>query len=252
MGDRAEGPLGTERANPAIRDEVPSLEADWDTFCAIEDEIGAAESTGIEARWRCGRMLLRYEKRQGSKRSALVDAVRRLSSEFSLSETELYDRRQFAEDYPDFSDASEKFSSWRSVLEGGLGQRGKRAPAERPPAPPVPEGQYSLVYADPPWQYANKATRGAAEKHYPTLSVAAVLRLPLGFRQLGVFGVLLHELREHGPLVAVWALHGDQPAEAGQLHVEKREPVELVHNPDARCAVIGHHGVTARRRSSTS
>lgn len=101
---------------------VPSLEADWDTFCAIETEIGAAESTGIEARWRCGSMLLRYEKRRGRGGSPLADAIRRLSTEFGVSETELYDRRQFAEEYPEFSSASENFTSWRSVLEE-LGSR---------------------------------------------------------------------------------------------------------------------------------
>lgn len=100
-----------------------SLEADWDTFCAIEDEIGSAESTGIEARWRCGQMLLRYEKRRGRGGSPLADVVKRLSGEFGLSETELYDRRQFAEEYPEFSSTSENFTSWRSVIET-LGKRG--------------------------------------------------------------------------------------------------------------------------------
>lgn len=78
---------------------VPSLEADWDTFCAIETEIGAAESTGIEARWRCGSMLLRYEARRGRGGSPLADVVRRLASELGVTERELQYRRQFAERY---------------------------------------------------------------------------------------------------------------------------------------------------------
>lgn len=100
----------------------PSLEADWDTFCAIEDEIGAAENTGIEARWRCGRMLLRYEKRQGSKNSPLAAAIRTLSGELGVSEDELYRRRQFADEQPDFSQACEKFRSWTDVIDS-LGSR---------------------------------------------------------------------------------------------------------------------------------
>src|SRR4030095_11741289 len=43
--------------------------------------------------------------------------------------------------------------------------------AEVDPGPP-PEGTYRVLVADPPWQYSNKATRAAAEKHYPTLSIA--------------------------------------------------------------------------------
>jgi len=99
-----------------------SLEADWDTFCAIESEVGEAEHQGIEARWRCGRMLLRYEKRERSKNSPLADAVRRLSAEFSLSEAELYNRRQFAEEYPNCSTAVEQFGSWTEIRDS-LGER---------------------------------------------------------------------------------------------------------------------------------
>ena len=37
---------------------------------------------------------------------------------------------------------------------------------------PLPEGEYNVIYADPPWQYDNKIMKwGAAELHYPTLSI---------------------------------------------------------------------------------
>lgn len=103
-------------------DTAPSLESDWDTFCAIESEIGAAESTGLEARWRCGQMLLRYEKRQGSKNSPLAAAVRKLSAELGVSERELLNRRQFAEEYPNFCDVPQKF--WEAIVHEELGKRG--------------------------------------------------------------------------------------------------------------------------------
>ena len=38
------------------------------------------------------------------------------------------------------------------------------------PVEPAP-GTYRTIAADPPWQYGNMATRGAAEDHYPTLSI---------------------------------------------------------------------------------
>ena len=37
--------------------------------------------------------------------------------------------------------------------------------------PPLPEGKYNVIYADPPWQYSNAGLGGAAEKHYSTLSL---------------------------------------------------------------------------------
>ncbi|TAI99835.1 MT-A70 family methyltransferase [Pectobacterium versatile] len=38
---------------------------------------------------------------------------------------------------------------------------------------------YQLIYCDPPWQYSNKASRGAAVNHYPTMSLTELTRLPI-------------------------------------------------------------------------
>ncbi len=39
--------------------------------------------------------------------------------------------------------------------------------------------QYSTIYADPPWPYSNTAARGAAENHYRTMSLQAILAEPI-------------------------------------------------------------------------
>lgn len=47
-------------------------------------------------------------------------------------------------------------------------------------SPAVLHGEYATVVVDPPWQYDNRATRGAATDHYPTMSLSdlAVLHVP--------------------------------------------------------------------------
>lgn len=40
--------------------------------------------------------------------------------------------------------------------------------------------RFGTVYADPPWRYENRASRGAAEDHYPTMSVDEIAALPVG------------------------------------------------------------------------
>ena len=40
-------------------------------------------------------------------------------------------------------------------------------------------GQYSVIYADPPWRYAQKGLQGAAEKHYPTMGIDEICALPV-------------------------------------------------------------------------
>lgn len=46
-----------------------------------------------------------------------------------------------------------------------------------------PPGGYSVIYADPPWQFNNKKTGGGAvsgaEQHYPTMSIDDLKKLPV-------------------------------------------------------------------------
>lgn len=39
--------------------------------------------------------------------------------------------------------------------------------------------KYSVIYADPPWQYNNKSVQGGAEHHYPTMPVKNICALPV-------------------------------------------------------------------------
>ena len=39
--------------------------------------------------------------------------------------------------------------------------------------------KYSIIYADPPWKYQDKACQGACEKQYSTMKVAEICDLPI-------------------------------------------------------------------------
>ena len=39
--------------------------------------------------------------------------------------------------------------------------------------------KYSIIYADPPWRYSAKKVQGAAENHYPTMSIEELCALPV-------------------------------------------------------------------------
>ena len=39
--------------------------------------------------------------------------------------------------------------------------------------------KFSILYSDPPWRYANKGGQGAAENHYPTMSIEEICALPV-------------------------------------------------------------------------
>ena len=70
--------------------------------------------------------------------------------------------------------------------------------ANLPPAPPLPEGPFQVVYGDPPWRIANPDGAHAPENHYPTLPTAeiAALNVPAA---------------EHA-FLALWAVNSLLPA----------------------------------------
>lgn len=45
--------------------------------------------------------------------------------------------------------------------------------------PPLPEGKFRVIYADPPWQYDNSGFEQSAASHYPTMSTADICNLPI-------------------------------------------------------------------------
>ena len=40
-------------------------------------------------------------------------------------------------------------------------------------------GRFEVIYADPPWKYADRGCNGAAEFHYPTMPLEKICRLPI-------------------------------------------------------------------------
>ena len=45
------------------------------------------------------------------------------------------------------------------------------------PTPPLPEGKFDVVYADPAWEYSNSGFSMSAEKQYPTMSTDKIENL---------------------------------------------------------------------------
>lgn len=45
--------------------------------------------------------------------------------------------------------------------------------------PPLPSGEYSVIYADPPWSYYTGDIRGGASNHYDTMDLDDIKTLPV-------------------------------------------------------------------------
>ncbi len=73
----------------------------------------------------------------------------------------------------DYQAYKEKARAKGEITRAGAIKLAKQTHAAEAAAAPVivPDGTFSTIVADPPWRYGNTSTRGAAEDHYPTMTI---------------------------------------------------------------------------------
>lgn len=143
----------------------------------IEERIGTAEGSGLRARWEFGHELLAARDGKGRLPNGYLKAI---TERTGVSRQELGYRALFAERFPteeQLTNAVGQFKSWHQIVKVGLARSDDDAPETTEPV--VPDGQFATIVADPPWRYGNTSTRGAAEDHYPTMSIDELCELDI-------------------------------------------------------------------------
>lgn len=141
----------------------------------LDAEVDQGEGDALQARWKFGRELLSQRKGKQLPNGLLAALVERTGK----SRSEIQYRVQFAERFPteaEVSNALDTFKSWRDLVRDALPEDPKLTPVPDEPVA-LPDGIFRVVVADPPWQYGNKATRGAAEDHYATMTIPELCSL---------------------------------------------------------------------------
>lgn len=149
---------------------------DIETLVLIDKRIDENESDALRARWEFGQEMLAARDGAGRLPNGYI---RELVKRTGKCRAELGFRIQFAEQYPtekQLSTAVDSFLNWTAIR--ATLKKSKDAANNIPVEPPGPiEGQFSTFVADPPWQYGNTSTRGAAENHYGTMSIEELCAL---------------------------------------------------------------------------
>lgn len=147
-----------------------TVSLDIERLVHIDKQIDDNESTALRARWEFGRQMLTARDGAGRLPNGYMT---KLVERTGKSRSELGYRVQFAEMFPtesELSTAVDSFASWTD-LRSSL-KKSKDGNTNLPVEPPtVPEGLFSTFVVDPPWQYGNTSTRGAAENHYGTMTI---------------------------------------------------------------------------------
>lgn len=92
-----------------------------------------------------------------------------------VSDRTLYYAIQFYDKYPRLDMLPEgKNITWSKIKTQYL-------TAPKKPEIQLPEGQYGIIYADPPWKYSDKLIEGygAADHHYEQMSIDELCELPV-------------------------------------------------------------------------
>ena len=141
----------------------------------IDARIDANESDALRARWEFGQQMLAARDGAGRLPNGYLAA---LVERTGKSRRELAYRAQFAASYDEseLCNALHSSPSWSELIRSLKAD--KDADDNEPVDPqPAPEGKYATFVADPPWQYGNTSTRGAAENHYATMTIEELCAL---------------------------------------------------------------------------
>lgn len=67
------------------------------------------------------------------------------------------------------------------IAQGNISLAEANRKKNRDECPDPPEGKYRVIYADPPWEYADSGLTdyGPAERHYPTMNIPDLCKLPI-------------------------------------------------------------------------
>lgn len=78
-------------------------------------------------------------------------------------------------------DESDRELSRKALLKAARATVIAKSPAE----PVFIDGEFGTIVADPPWRYGNTSTRGAAQDHYPTMTINEIADLKVAHEHTG-------------------------------------------------------------------
>lgn len=142
-------------------------------YQSLLEDIRRLEYTGIIlTKWNIGKRIVQDELKfgtaeYGSKR------VENLAKDLNISRSDLYACIQF---FKTFSDGVGQLEgkSWNYIVHTALPKPKKNGKKIEP----LPPGKYSVIYADPPWEYYEGGYKNQSQ-HYDTLTVEELKQMPL-------------------------------------------------------------------------
>jgi site-specific DNA-methyltransferase (adenine-specific) len=153
-----------------------------DCKAIITEAIFTSRWALVQGYWELGQRIredkLAQEYSKGNK-----TFVTDLSRNIKVGYRDIYRALQLYDKYPDINNIPEgKNISWNKLITKYLPDIKEKE------APPLPVGEYNVIYADPPWEYNDGLIEGygAAKHHYSTMSVDEICNINIPVAQNAV------------------------------------------------------------------
>lgn len=154
----------------------------------LEAQNHAAE-IALNAKRKAGEFLEKLERNEGKINRFSSDTTRGIASPFSAAVEEAQISPQDATRWQQIAKVPEeaftKFveetkASGKELTQAGALRLMRDMNRDTTP-PPIPDGKYRVIYADPPWKYGNTMPdyMGAQEDHYNLLTIEEICALPV-------------------------------------------------------------------------
>lgn len=146
-----------------------------DCKAIITEAVFTSRWALVEGYWNLGKRIQEdkeFQKFAKGNQSSLQD----LANNLNTSERTIYYARQAFNKFPDIGKLPEgKNLTWNKLITQYL-------PEPKQKIVSLPEGDFNVIYADPPWSYndvQDTKMLGGAKKHYQTMSIEKLCKLQL-------------------------------------------------------------------------
>ncbi len=155
--------------------------ADWARRKGMgEEAVQYARSYALEAERKMGQMLKESERARpavgskviGAQRVPMKDIERQTLAELGLTKRESSNAQMLASLQDEKFEAIVSGRKTISAIRREIEQKSRRDMSIT-----IPEGKFSVILSDPPWQYNNSGFDQSAEAHYKTMLVEEICNL---------------------------------------------------------------------------
>jgi len=150
-----------------------------DCKATITEAVFTSRWALVEGYWNLGKRISEENKNFERAKIYGKKIVQDLAKSLSISERTIHYSLQAYDKFPDLDKIPEgKNISWNKLITLYLPEPKKEKQI------PLPEGKYQVIYADPPWEYAqeqhtHEKQDTTLETHYPTMPTEDICKLPV-------------------------------------------------------------------------